>query len=133
MKYGETRSEPRSSRMLCCSTIPNRPPIAVPNSTPTRAGSYAPASDASSAASVAAATPITTFRSSRRASFGPTTEAGSNPRTSAAIRTGNPLVSNVEMKSIPLRPATADSQVERRSLPSGVTAPRPVTATLRTS
>ena len=112
MKYGETRSEPRSSRMLCCSTIPNSPPIAVPNSTPTRAGSYAPSSDASSAASVAAATAMTTLRSSRRASFGPTTAAGSNPRTSAAMRTGKSPVSNVEMKSIPLRPATADSHVD---------------------
>jgi hypothetical protein len=131
MKYGDTRSGPRSAKVRCCSVIPIRPPIALPNSTPTRAGSYAPSSPACSAASVAAATPSTTKRSSRRASFGPTTSAGSNPRTSAAIRTGNPVVSKLLMKSIPLRPATAASQVERRSLPSGVTAPRPVTATLR--
>jgi hypothetical protein len=40
-------------------------------------------------------------------------------------------VSKVEMKSIPLVPATAASQVARASFPSGVTAPSPVTATLR--
>ena len=32
---------------------------------------------------------------------------------------------------MPLRPATAASQVERQSFPSGVTAPSPVTTTLR--
>ena len=71
------------------------------------------------------------MRSSRRASFGPTIAAGSKSFTSAATRTGNSLVSNVRMKSMPLRPATAPSHVDRQSLPSGVTAPSPVTATLR--
>jgi len=71
------------------------------------------------------------LRSSRRASFGPTIAAGSKPFTSAAIRTGNALVSNVLMKSMPLRPATAASQVDRQSFPSGVTAPSPVTAIRR--
>src|SRR6266498_3208221 len=36
------------------------------------------------------------------------------------------------MKSMPLSPAIAARQVEGASLPSGVTAPRPVTATLFT-
>ena len=57
--------------------------------------------------------------------------AGSKSLTSAAMRTGYSLASNALMKSMPLRPATAASQVDRQSLPSGVTAPSPVTATLR--
>src|SRR5947209_7639798 len=36
------------------------------------------------------------------------------------------------MKSIPLRPSTAERQVEGASFPTGETAPRPVTTTLRT-
>ena len=36
------------------------------------------------------------------------------------------------MKSTPLRPSTAPSQVDATSFPSGVTAPRPVMTTLRT-
>ena len=42
---------------------------------------------------------------------------------------GQPVGSNVEIQSIPLRPACAASQVEGTSSPSGVTAPTPVTAT----
>jgi hypothetical protein len=36
------------------------------------------------------------------------------------------------MKSTPLRPSTAACHVDRASPPTGVTAPSPVTATLRT-
>ena len=70
-----------------------------------------------------------TYRSSFRTSFGEATLLGSKSLTSAATRTGKPLGSNARMKSIPLRPATAASQVERTSLPTGVTAPSPVTTT----
>ena len=49
------------------------------------------------------------------------------------MRTGNSLASNDLMKSIPLRPAIAASQVEVAVLPSGVTAPIPVTATRLTT
>ena len=108
--------------------IPRKPPIAEPKTTPTRDGSN-PFSAASSLASTAAASASRTFRSSRRASFVLTSPAGSKSLTSAATRTGKPLASNDLMKSIPLSPATAARQVEGASLPSGVTAPRPVTAT----
>ena len=106
------------------------PPMAEPTRTPARAGST-PFTPASPHASRAAATANTTFRSSRRASFGPTTAAASKPFTSDAIRTGNPVASNDSMNPTPLRPATAPSQVVRASRPSGVTAPRPVTTTRR--
>ena len=78
---------------------------------PTRDGSN-PFSPASASASRPAATPSRTFRSSFRASFGDTTCVGSNPFTSAATRTGRPSVSNVEIQSIPLSPASAARQVE---------------------
>ena len=50
--------------------------------------------------------------------------------TSAAILTGTSLASKERIQSMPLSPATAARQVEGASLPSGVTAPSPVTATL---
>ena len=132
MNHGATRSWPRSSSAECCSTIPINPPIAEPKTTPKRAGSSTTAPE-SAKASRAACTARTTLRSSFRASFGVTTLAGSKSFTSAAIRTGNSLASNAWMKSIPLRPSTAACQVDGASLPSGVTAPSPVTATLLTA
>ena len=50
--------------------------------------------------------------------------------TSAAIFTGTSPGSKERSQSMPLSPATAARQVEGASFPSGVTAPRPVTATL---
>src|SRR6266508_6296351 len=109
--------------------IPWKPPIAEPTTMPTRAGSK-PFSFASSLASTAAASASRTLRSSRRAAFVETSPLGSKSLTSAATRTGNPLASKERMKSIPLSPAIAARQVEGASFPIGVTAPRPVTATL---
>ena len=106
------------------------PPIADPTRIPARAGST-PSAAPSFQASRAAATASTTFRSSRRASFGPTTSTGSKSFTSDAMRTGNPPASKERMKSTPERPAIAASHVDRASWPSGVTAPKPVTATRR--
>src|SRR5215210_5474494 len=112
-----------------CSMIPRKPPIAEPRTIPTRFGSK-PLRPASSIASLPAATASTTLRSRRRASFGETTSAGgSKSFTSAAMRTADSLASNAVIQSMPLRPATAASQVAGASLPSGVTAPSPVTAT----
>ena len=68
----------------------------------------------------------------RRASFGGTRSPGSNPRTSAAIRTGYSDASNASIQPTPLRPETAASHVDGASSPSGVTAPRPVMTTRRT-
>src|SRR5215208_1017842 len=45
------------------------------------------------------------------------------------MRTGESPASKAVIQSMPLFPATAASHVARASLPSGVTAPRPVTAT----
>ena len=130
MKNGETRSAPRSRKICCCSAIVAMPPIAEPTRMPTRAGSNS-SIPASSQASCAAATASRTLRSIRRASLAGISAEGSKPRTSPAIRTGNSLASKLSMNPIPLRPATADSQVERASRPIGVTAPKAVMATRR--
>ena len=131
MNVGATRSAPRARNTSVCSAMPMTPPIAEPSRMPTRDGSYAPSSPASPTASRAAASASRTFRSSLRTSFGEATPVGSKSFTSAAIRTGNPLASNARMKSTPLSPATAERHVVRASLPIGVTAPSPVTTTLR--
>ena len=129
-KFGETRLGPRSRSVSACSRIPGTPPIAEPKMMPTRAGSN-PFRPASVSASRPAATPRSTFRSSLRTSFGEATWVGSKSLTSAATRTGSPVVSKDRIQSIPLSPATAARQVEGASLPIGVMAPRPVIATLR--
>ena len=67
----------------------------------------------------------------RRASFAGTRSPMSKPRTSAAMRTGYSEASNASIHPTPLRPETAASQAEGASSPIGVTAPRPVIATLR--
>ena len=86
---------------------------------------------ASRQASVAAASPSTTFRSILRSSLGEATALASKSFTSPATRTGKPLASNDRIQSMPLRPATAVSHVEVASLPIGETAPSPVTTTRR--
>ena len=65
--------------------------------------------------------------------LGDATVVGSKPFTSAATRTGNADASNVWIQSTPLRPASALSHDVATSLPIGVTAPSPVTATLLTN
>src|SRR5215212_10636023 len=128
MKYGETRSGPRSRRVSACSTIPISPPIAEPKTIPTRCGSR-PFSPESAIASFAAPSARTTLRSSRRSSFGGASPAGSKPLTSAATRTGNPSASKARIQSMPLSPATAARHVSGAVFPTGVTAPSPVTTT----
>ena len=107
------------------------PPIAEPSTIPTRVGSnpsrrrvgdrFPRCGDARAARCARAAAPLSAAA----------TDVPSKSLTSAATRTGKSLASNERIQSIPLRPATAASQVERASLPSGVTAPSPVTTTLR--
>jgi hypothetical protein len=54
---------------------------------------------------------------------------GSNPLTSAAIRTGSSLGSNAVIGPTPDRPAASPSHEAQAVSPSGVTAPIPVTTT----
>ena len=108
---------------------PGTPPIAEPKTIPTRVGSKP--FEARVRRAPRGPRRRRTARCAR-ASAPPSAETtwlGSKPFTSAAIRTGSPSVSNVEIQSIPLSPASAARQVDGASSPSGVTAPIPVTAT----
>src|SRR4051812_33171473 len=87
---------------------------------------------ASSSASRAAATPKPAARDrcSRSLSSG-RRSARSKPLTVPAICTGNVEASKVSILVTPLRPAFSACQVSSALLPTGVTAPIPVTATRR--
>ena len=100
-----------------------------PTTMPTRSG-LKPLTPASSSASFAAPRAKSTLRSSRFTSFGCASPDVSKSLTSPAIFTSKPSVSNAWMWSMPLRPATAASHVERASFPRGDTTPIPVMATL---
>src|SRR3990170_6840135 len=56
---------------------------------------------------------------------------GSKPFTSQAKSTAKPSVSNCVIGPAPDAPAISAAQLDSTSLPSGVTAPRPVMTTLR--
>ena len=88
-------------------------------------------SSASAAASSAAETAKCTSFQVRRTSFAGIAFDGSKSLTSAAMLTGKSVASNDRITSTPLCPATSASQVDRRSFPTGVTAPSPVMATRR--
>src|SRR5205807_4471749 len=65
-------------------------------------------------------------RAVRRARLRGIAVRGSNPWTSAAIRTGNPDASNRVSGRTPLRPASRLAHVSGADRPTGVTAPIPV-------
>src|SRR5437870_9731149 len=71
------------------------------------------------------------YRSLRRISFLGITASASKSRTSPPILASTREGSKEVIRRIPLRPAFMQSQVVRASLPSGVTAPIPVTTTRR--
>src|SRR5215468_1166590 len=132
MVKGETRPGPRASSTRELSWIVAMPPMPEPIETPARSRSnFASASPAESAASRDAATASAITRSSRRASLGDTSPRSSSSGASPPKRTGKPSVSKRRSGPMPERPATAASQVEAASPPSGDTQPRPVTTTRR--
>src|SRR6185312_16888814 len=122
---GDTRPGPRSSSTCCSSMIRGSPPAALPRMTPVRVGSVT-SKPASFSASTAAVTAKCTSRLTLRASLAAIAIVASKSLTSAAIDTGKLSASNARMKSTPLLPATRLDQVVGTSLPTGVTAPRPV-------
>src|SRR5439155_19359711 len=71
------------------------------------------------------------YRSLRRISLRGITASASKSRTSPPILASTREGSKSVMRLMPLRPAFMHSQVVRTSLPSGVTAPMPVTTTRR--
>ena len=58
---------------------------------------------------------------------------GSKPLTSPAMRLENLLASKRVIGAMPERPASSACQVSSVPMPTGVTRPTPVTATLRSS
>ena len=131
---GETRSGPRSSRIWCCESTLSTPPAAVPNTTPTRsAHSAAMSRPASALASFAATSANFALRSMCRRSLDEMCASGLKFLTSPPMRTLNWVGSNREMVSMPEQPASRLAQASGALLPTGVTAPRPVTTTRRGS
>ena len=121
MPSGETLSGPRSSMIVCCSSIVVMPadPGADDAGGAVRVAGRAPrARPASSSASPAAVSASWVKRSERRTSFTDRCSLGSN-----SSQRPSP-------SSMPERPALQRSWSVRAPTPSGVTAPTPVITTL---
>src|SRR6266508_3204374 len=130
---GETRSGP-----LVCSTfsLASReliPPMPVANSTPVSSLSTLPSIPESCQASRAAVMANWLERSSRRASLAPSATVGSKSVHSAATLDGTTSATTRVTGRTPERPAVMASQYALTPIPTGVTAPIPVTTTRRTS
>src|ERR671933_1833602 len=88
---------------------------------------------ASAVASLAATRANLALRSMCRRSLGEMWSSGLKFFTSPPMRTPNPDASNSEIVSMPEQPASRLAQVSGTLVPTGVTAPRPVTTTRRGS
>src|SRR5438105_4316904 len=134
MKNGFTRRWPFSTAVMCVSSRVERPPIPEPTITPQRSPSgLSRGNPASWSASFVAARPNWMKRSLRRASFLSMNWPASKFFTSPAMWLGRPLASKRVICPTPLLPARAASQVSLVPIASGVTSPRPVTTTLRST
>src|SRR6266403_1426208 len=142
MKKGETRSGPFSMSCLWASRSEEMPPMPEPISTPKRAPStLAVSRPESSTAMTAHAIAYLRYGSNRRASFLSTYFSSSKLRTSPAMRVTNwysPFAvlvwaSNLVMGPIPDLPCVSADQNSSTVLPTGVSAPSPVTTTRRGS
>src|SRR2546426_1280271 len=142
MKNGETRSGPFSMSILCASRSEEMPPMPEPMSTPKRVpSSLAGSRPESSTAMTEHAIAYLRYGSSRRASFLSTYFSSSKLRTSPAMRVTNwnsPLAvlvcaSNFVIGPMPDLPCVSADQNSSTVLPTGVSAPMPVTTTRRGS
>ena len=131
IENGLTRSGPRSNSSEWQSWNAFRPPMPVAIAAPIRSGSLAMSRPESRSASRAAATIRCAKRSIRRACLRSMNSVASKSFTSQAKCTEYPLESNWVISAAPERPAVRFSQLVSTSLPSGVTAPRPVITTRR--
>ncbi len=108
------------------------PPMPVPITPPTRAlNSSSSGSFASAIASRAATKANCVKRSIRRASLRPISSSGLKSLTSAAMRASKRPASKAVIGATPDSPAIRRLQNSSRVLPTGVTAPSPVTTTRR--
>ena len=135
MAKAETNRGPFESWTWVPSMIASMPPPPVLMTTPTRSRSSsviaAKSIPASATASLPAAIARWMNRLIRRAIFGSIAVVGSKSMTSAAIRTSNAGASKLRIRRVPVTPATRFDQYVGKSLPIGMTAPRPVTTARR--
>src|SRR5262245_7514417 len=130
---GESRPGPLFKRIECCSAVVSRPPIPEPMKTPIWSRSTLFKSRPESIrACHAACTPNWAKRSERRASLGEG-KAGEASKcfTSPAICVSKGAGSKCVIRSMPHWPARRFCHKVSTSLPSGVTAPKPVMTTRR--
>src|SRR5919108_517447 len=134
-RNGPMRSTPCSVASTTSRIIVFTPPMPVPMMTPVRHASCSSviglSIPASRSASTVAAQAKWTYRSLRRTSLRGITSSASNSRISPATLLATRDGSKPSMRRMPLRPLTIPSQNDSTSLPSGVSAPRPVTTTRR--
>ena len=128
---GLTRPGPSSASVSQQSSNALIPPIAVATEAPIRSGSFSISIPESACACRAAATTSCAKRSICRARRDSIQRAGSNSFASQAMPTENPLASKAEIGPAAERPSSRRSQLDATSPASGVTAPSPVTTTLR--
>ena len=116
---------------MICSIPP--PPVLTTTPTRSRCSSVIAAKSIpeSATASLPAAIAKWMNRLIRRAIFGSMADVGSKSRTSAAIWTSKPVGSKLWIRRVPVTPATRFDQYVGKSLPIGMTAPRPVTTARR--
>src|SRR6266850_3987305 len=140
MTNGDTRSGPFSFRTFSPSISVLMPPMPEPMSTPKRVLSTLAGSSAASSTAIAlVAMAYFRYGSRRRASFFSTYLSSSKLRTSPAMRVtylnwplaSFSLTSNFVMGPMPDLPCLRDDQNSSVLLPTGVSAPRPVTTTRR--
>src|SRR5665811_663486 len=132
---GETNRGPRSRRTRVPSTTCSIPPPPVLTTTPNRSraswSNVAGSSPADASASFAAAIPKWMKRLIRRAIFASMWSAARKPFTSAAILTSKSVGSKAVIRATPETPSRRFRQYVSKSLPIGMTAPRPVTTARR--
>src|SRR5476651_739071 len=134
MKKGLTRRWPLLTAVRWVSSNVERPPMPEPTMTPQRSPSgLSMGKPASCSASCAPASANWMKRSLRRASFLSMYSDGSKFFTSPAMRLGNSCASNRVMAPTPLLPASAACHTASTPMPRGVTSPRPVMTTLRST
>ena len=128
---GLTRVGPPAVSWLCCSCIVWSPPMPVPSTTATRAGSMPPIdADAMPQASRAASNPRCAQRSERRSSSGSRAWVASSG-TQPAKRTGRSSLQAAVRALMPDRPVITPSHVEAALVPRGETEPQPTIETRR--
>ena len=131
----DTNRGPLVSWACVPSMIDSIPPPPVLSTTPTRSRCSGLIASKSMPLAATASLPAPMARWMKRlirlAILRSMTVFGSKSRTSAAIRTSNSEASNAVIRRVPVTPSWRFRQYVSKSLPMGMTAPRPVTTARR--